>query len=243
LTLPFAQVPPSLRFNPAVHYRAPYPDAYLPGSDQDINAAGTGAGPWTYTFATTGISNADPRRSVVIACCTNGGTTGAVHNSLTANAGAVVFTRIATYAAGTNVISLWEAVVAAGTTLTAPILTIGTGNPARVSMRVHVHGRGTTVNTPIQTFVAAASASLGGTIDVPASGMVIAAFSTSTSVAPVTWTGVVEDYDENSSGSLNISGGTYINTGGAETSRSIIADPSIDAGNMRLLACAWGAPL
>jgi hypothetical protein len=206
-----------------------YTDAYLTPPAAIVSTT------TTYTFGNvTGIIS-DARTRIIIAASTNGGTA-ALHNSLTANTGAITFTKIAQSAgtANTNMLSLWEASVPSTTTLTAPVLTCSAA-PARAVLRCWAHGRGASTD-----FIGVATNT--GTIDVPASGLVIGAAHVTDAGSPTnTFTGLdVEDYDALASGAMFLSGGRYANSGGAETNRTITATWT-SASNQRLVAAAFGA--
>lgn len=226
------------------------PDTYITaanGGEQTLVASAT-----SYAFADLTIGAADTRRRVVLAIASNAGTL-CTHTALTANAGAVVFSQIAATgttadSASTNHVSIWEANVTTGTTLTAPTLTTSAA-PNRVTLVGWTHGRGAA--TDWIEMGAGSGTGLAANIDVAASGIVLGMASTTT-IAEFDWTmnsvttGITEHIDGLTDSSLRRSAITYTNGTIADVAYPL-AVAYVEAGvsktvnNPRLVAAAFGA--
>lgn len=216
--------------------RKPLADTYLTG--QYINAAPNGSN--DYVFSDLAIGTPDSRRNVILIFVTNAGTT-ADHSSVSANAGAVTFTKLLEGQAGTGVnkVTMWGASVPAGTTLVAPTLRCSAA-PGRCNMEGYTIGRSLTM---LDSLVDATSP-LSGQIDQVNGGLILAV-ATATAANPdcnAVWTGVTEDFDQHGTGGPFLTGGRY--TGAAEVNRTI--DPGWNGTSFTqrfLLAAAFGAKL
>lgn len=212
---------------------APYADAYL--GELIINTTPTSS---TYTFSNVSIGTADSRRQIILAFGTNAGTA-TLHSSVTANAGAITFSKLvqSLATANSNMLSLWQANVPTGTTLTAPILTVSASS-ARGTMHAWAHGRGAMTNT------ASNNAGSTGTMDVPANGLAIAHSSgTQSTASDCTWTAGIttEDYDALQGATYYNSGGRYVNDAVADTSKTFTGNWTAGMSNTRLVVASWGA--
>lgn len=226
------------------------PDTYISaanGGEQTLVSTAT-----SYEFSTITIGTADTRRWVVFAIASNAGTA-CTHTALTANAGAVVFTKIegtgvSPDTASTNFLSLWKANVQTGTTLTAPTLTTSAA-PNRVTLVGWTHGRGDATDS--LELGAGSGTGLAGTIDVAASGILLA-MATTTTIADFDWTmnsvttGITEHIDGLTDSSLRRSAVTYANGTIADVAYPLAvayseAGVSKTVNNPRMVAAAFGA--
>lgn len=227
-----------------------YADAYLTAQVIASGPTDSGGGVYQYTFSDVSIGAADTRRRIILAFRTNGPAGSAsLHSTLTANAGAISFSQIAMTngTAAINNASIYEAAVPTGTTLTAPILTV-TGNAveestiARIVMHGWAHGRGAATAS-----IANASDPCTGTINIPASGLVVAV-ATATDNNPISadWTSlaVTEHFDDLINSALRGATMSYLATV-AETGTTIAPNFTGGAGggNERLVAAAFGMQL
>lgn len=192
----------------------------------------------TYTFSTTSIGAADSTRRVVVIAHwhRNTGADKTISSATIGGVSATIHVQ-ATDIIGVGIIS---ALVPTGTT--ADIVVTLTGGADRMQIGVW-RAINETASSPHATASdnVLAGAVLSTTIDIPATGWLVAGAigrgGTPTSMA---WTGVTEDYDTILESATNVNSGGHETGLAVETGRTVSVTISTSPSTAALVAASWG---